>query len=403
MPEFAPTFPATRGDLSATLEGVWVLPDGKLAVDLAVQLDRDLGARLTSAAIGVRKRRGWTRWLTATPSTSYLDADKTTQVRLESGAPTAVAARDRLFIYAYLASDAGDIEIGPPARQPVAMAATVAVTAAFFWLFVGPAAGAAVLLLGSFSGWQAMRFTSRPKLPRQSLHRLVRFWPAAALGVAIVAYKFAGGASDLSNHDYSAQARPFLIVLAVFLILVWGSRRKVLRRLTRPLRGLRDVTQLSRIALLLLLVGLFMSLAPSTRAAKKAAQAFCRRQKTMSVIHHRPGRITLADAQRAFSALPNIQVRRRNIPGLGQRITHGLIPIDFLTSSGRYWLGTLSIYATPADASDALSLTGVVDAASGQPLGQTRTTQLQNVLLAISTTDYNAQKCTLLGRLQRLR
>jgi hypothetical protein len=124
--------------LSAAVDGASVRPDGRLAVDLSVRCDEELGSRLAHCAIGVRERRRLTTWVSATPSVRDLPANETIRVRLEAPRPTSDAA-DRLFLYVSLESDRGSIELGADTIDQIALAVTTTLAAVGLWVLVGPA------------------------------------------------------------------------------------------------------------------------------------------------------------------------------------------------------------------------------------------------------------------------
>jgi len=375
--------------LSAAVDGASVRPDGRLAVDLSVRCDEELGSRLAHCAIGVRERRRLTTWVSATPSVRDLPANETIRVRLEAPRPTSDAA-DRLFLYVSLESDRGSIELGADTIEQIALAVTTTLAAVGLWVLVGPASAAAAFLLGSLSGWRAARFNSRPETRRWSGRRLVRFWPAAALAAAIGVFELAGGESDASSHAYGThRAVPVALALLAVTVLFSVSRRGPLYRLRVRFR---DIEPTVRLAVLLALGGTFMALAPSTTAAKLATQAFCRRQASLPTVSHRRGHISEADVLDAYARLPDIRISRRRL-GPDTAFT-------FITADGKYSLGDLVVYRAADDAEGAYSLRGI---SLGQPPAVILAyTLVQNVLLDVSKTDPAREMCTLVGRLRRL-
>ena len=200
-----------------------MLPDGRFAVDVAARCENELGARLAYCAIGVRSRRRLTtQWVASTPSVRDLPANEMTRFTLEATGPT-VRSADRVFVYVYLDSDRGTIELGPSTVEPFALAGITAVAATCLWLLAGPAVAAAASLLGGVAGWQIIRVTSRPETPPLSWQWLVRFWPAAAIAAAVVIYELAGGDSDLANHAYGT-SRSTPAVLATVVLLPLSGR-----------------------------------------------------------------------------------------------------------------------------------------------------------------------------------
>ena len=325
---------------------------------------------------------------------THLPSGEPTDLTVEADVPGLRTASGRQFVSVYLETDAGDLELAPVAGEPFAMVALVAMLSGVAWLIEGPAAATVILLLGSFVGWSEMRRTSRPSTGTEPCER-VQLWPAAALVAGLVVYFLAGARSDFANHEYgSGRPRPVFLVALVFIALMAATRSKALRRWMLPVQRVTRPAPV-RAAILLGLFGAFFVLAPSNIAAKAAEAAFCRQQAVLPPIAHHQGHITVSDLEVAFANVPGMVAQPQRIQGFRF--------LDLLTSSRRYELGAVSIYATPADAEQAIGLGPIANAVTQVPEGESKTTRLQNVLLEVDTFASGREKCTIQGRLLRLR